>query len=119
MELNITTHADYIPEWNNNKEDLTPIKIEYKRITGELSGKLLVINSDQSGTFNYSLIIQKCITKIENLKINGLKIYEPQQLLDSVCTQGLIVEIANHIIADSNIESILEKKNQNNCSLEQ
>jgi hypothetical protein len=120
MRLNLATHGQFVPSWNNNKEEDKPIVIHYKRIVGEMSGDLLTFQTNGDCKFDHARIMLKCVTEIENLQdAFGKDLEKAEDVLKAVGTQGLVTEVAMHIINDSQVTPADEKKNQDEPPLVQ
>lgn len=120
MRLNLSTHGEFIPSWMGNKElsESDQIKVEYKRITGNLSSRMIRIYQDGTSIFDNEQILKNCEIKISNLIDHyGKKLETASDILEAVGTQGLVTEIAMHILSDSKIELKIEKKNKDSVTL--
>jgi hypothetical protein len=122
MKLNLGLYGTFIPTWMDNNElpDEEKIKIKYRRITGEMASDLIRFGLDQSMIFDNVSIVRKCVTEIEGLySQNGEKICRADKLLKEAGVSGLVTEIGNHILTDSQMILENEKKNINEPTLVQ
>ena len=113
MELNITMTGEFVPSWNGNDQlpKENQIKAEYKRITGEMANKLMIMRSGtDEGYIDYNFIFKKCEVKIKNLKNNGKKVESADDILSMPGAQGLVTEVALHIFSESQVNKDEEKK---------
>ena len=115
MKLKINQTGEFIPKWNDNENEENPIKFEFTKITPALMAKIVskkVIYRDDEPEitieFDFDKIVKNCITKIENLEINGAAIRFASEILKQSGLGDLITEIGSHILQESNS---VEKKN--------
>lgn len=120
MRLNLATHAEFIPSWNNNLllDEKEQIKIEYRRIVGEMASFLVKFGLDNSMIFDNARICKECITKIHNLiDVFGHDVKTSDELMKTTGVAGLVTEVGSHILTDSQIKEDLEKKNKDVIAL--
>ena len=122
MKLNLGRMGDFIPTWEGNDKlpENEQIKVSYTRISGQMSSRVVRVSSDETGYIDYPYIVQKCVTKIDNLKDeNNGNIDTAQKLLDNVGTAGLVTEVGLHILNDSKLPDGDQKKNTDSVALVQ
>lgn len=125
MRLNISKTGVFLPSWNSNRElpENERIKVEYKRITGNLGGKMMVWNTDKTCIYDYALVVRECVNEIHNLTIveDGVTVtYRTgESIMHLPAGHGLVTEIGVHIVLDSHFEDGEEKKNKDSIALEQ
>lgn len=120
MRINLGLYGEFVPTWNDNDKEKEKIKIWYKRITGELAASLIRFSLDRSMIFDNVAIVRNCVINIENLEDNkGEKINTAEKLLKSPGVSGLVTEIGNHILLDSQMTADEEKKIEDELTLVQ
>lgn len=109
MDISFADNWEYIPEWNNNKNEATPIIFYMNYLTASEKSKCLKEEyfTDDSGQTRVRIIPDRdkffrfAVSKIDNLKINGktisnandfLAIKRIGKLFDEVVTQIIIKE---------------------------
>lgn len=104
MDLTFSSEFEYIPTFNNNREEEIPIKIVCRYMTTPerskyIENKLMTVNGEiQSQTiFHNEAILKASILKIENLKVNGVEIKTAKALLEIEGLSQLSEEIASFI----------------------
>lgn len=104
MELTFSNEFEYIPTFNNNREEENPVRVICRYMTTPERSKniesvLMTVNGEsQSRTvFHNDAILRASILRIENLKVNGVEITTAKALLAIEGLSQLSEEIASYI----------------------
>jgi len=97
MEIKVVKETEYIPDWEKNKKDPSPVKFKLHFLTPserddcyEWQDGSLVPKTQRFFTLG--------VISIENLSVNGEKITTAQQLLDTPGLEGLYNEVCAVIL---------------------
>ena len=103
MEINIASgEQEYIPEWNNNKNDAKPVKFILKFLTTgdkadcfntfwDARGKMQIMTDNK-------LLLQRGCVRIENLRFNGQDVKTVYEFLQTNGLDNLLIEVATVIL---------------------
>lgn len=103
MDYKISLENEFIPEWNENKKlsrDKQIIVI-WKWPTGydkENCMEISLQNGKSNIKINYGRLVESCIVKIKNLKVNGNIISTGFELMSTPGISGLSDEVKNFLI---------------------
>jgi hypothetical protein len=104
MKLLIDKEYDYIPEWNGNKEDDSPIVFHMRAITDGERERFIVkkyIDGKVEMTTNETQIFKAGIISIENLNINNKDIKTANDFLTAPGLSGLFSEVVAEILLNT------------------
>ena len=111
MKLNITKEGHFIPTWKGNDKSDEPIEIFYIRLSGNDMTRTMKFAGAGEMSYDIMEICKRCITDIKNLEVNGEVVITGEQLTKIPKLHGLCMQVATHIISDSDLDIELEKKN--------
>jgi len=103
MDYKISLENEYIPEWNGNQklERDEQIIIIWKWPTGydkEACIDISVLKGESNIRINYVKLVERCIVKIKNFKLNGEVIKNGYDLLSRPGISGLADEVRSFLI---------------------
>jgi hypothetical protein len=101
LELQLEKEFDYIPRWNGNQEDESPI-IAHCRIMTEPERERLFeqyyANGDYRIVPHNREIVTTCVLGFTNFKINGKDVKDGRALIGFPKVAKLVDEIAQEIV---------------------
>ena len=103
MKVTLNKESEYIPEWNDNRNDEDPIKFHLRDLTtAERDSYVkfkLVEGKEPKTEADFQMIFSKCVKKIDNLEVDGEKIDSARKLLNTAGLWPLFMEVATYISA--------------------
>jgi len=95
--------VEYIPEWNENREEDEPITFTLRYITDAERSRCQVPRFDEQGNpaveVDYEGFVKCGVTKIENFKVNGKEITTARQFSKLSGFHQLHMEVALKIFS--------------------
>ncbi len=92
---------EYIPEWNDNKEDPKPAKVTIKLLTASERDSCLeyeTVDGELAVKPNMQRFVTYGVSAIENLTVNGKEILSGKMLCRTVGLDGLYSELATEVV---------------------
>jgi hypothetical protein len=105
MKIDINDKYEFIPEWNENLQDESPIKVHCHYMTPPERDKCItkdLISDSGEMKFRFKqhdiVIIKTIIDRIENFEVNGNQVTNAAQLLKIPGVDRLVSEIASDAV---------------------
>ena len=107
MKVDLNDKYEYVPKWNKNEEDESPIVFYCRYMTSPERQKCIkeeVVSNDEGGTevrvvHDEEQILKTVVEKIGNLSVDGIVITKPGELLAIRGLGSLTREVAMDAIA--------------------
>ena len=100
MDVALLEGKEYIPDWNQNEKEATPVKVILQPLTAGQRASLLekIFNSKEEEYLSYAC--RHAIKAIENLSVAGKPIKTAEELFDSrgIGLEGLVLDIGKEVI---------------------
>lgn len=96
MDIKLEKKFDFIPEWNNNKQEDEPVVFHCQLLTvAEYEGCMKV---GDTVTIDRRAYLKKSILKIDNLSVGGKPIYDADEFLRARGVSALFTEVSTHLL---------------------
>lgn len=104
MKIKVKLEDTFIPKWNDNEKEETPVEVDLKYLTtGELDDCI-----NDSGIPDKRKICKTALKEIRNLEINGKPVKTFEQMMEIPGLVPLYYEIVAHV---ARMEAIENSKN--------
>ena len=106
MKITLAKDAEYIPEWNGNREDPEPVVFHLRYLTtaerqqcmekeylpDKDGGIRVAVKPDQERMFKLA------VKKIEHLEVNGRELVTAKEVLETPGLDSLFLEVSLHVL---------------------
>jgi hypothetical protein len=105
MQITIERDYDFIPKFQENDKEPTPVVFHMRRLTTAERDKLIDYSVGQNGEVSVHPdrqgLFMRGVKKIDGLMVNGTTISTPKDFLDQPGLNVLFSEVIGNIIAEN------------------
>jgi len=105
VRIDVGKGYEFVPKWNNNRDDDEPVKIHCRYLTTEERNRYTRLDAGEQTMADYQGMVRAAVERIENLAVDGDKIESARDLLDAKGLGGLFSELCIDIVRQNGADA--------------